>query len=189
MLTIYFRSNYWREVHIGIPQPVPFSHQLHSGQLGMDCRYCHTSVQQSTFANIPATETCMTCHSQVAQNSVSLAPVRESWATGNPVEWNKVNKVPDFVYFNHASHVNKGVGCYTCHGRIDQMAVVWKEHPFYMGWCLDCHRQPEKYLRPRDQVFNMEYVPPANQLQLGAQLVVEYNVNKAQLANCAVCHR
>jgi NAD-dependent SIR2 family protein deacetylase len=169
---------------------VPFSHQLHNSSLGIDCRYCHVSVNQSSFANIPATETCMTCHSQIATNSPRLALVRESYATGQPIEWVKVHKVPDFVYFNHAIHVTKGVGCSNCHGQVNEMPVVWQTQAFYMGWCLDCHRNPEQYVRPRDQVYNMDYVAPANQLELGAQLVREYGIMPAaQLTNCWVCHR
>ena len=191
MLGIYFRSNYFRQVDIAIEQPVPFSHQLHNDVLGIDCRYCHTSVAQSSFANIPAAETCMTCHSQVAINSPKLAPVRESFYTGKPVDWVKVYDLPDFVYFNHSIHVTKGIGCSNCHGQINQMPVVWQNQPLFMGWCLNCHRNPEKYIRPRDQVYNMDYVAPpeAEQLVLGTQLVAEYGVNKAQLTNCFVCHR
>jgi hypothetical protein len=191
IIGVFFRSDYWRQVHIAIEQPVPFSHQIHADQLGLDCRYCHTSVAQSSYANIPPTETCMTCHSQIAANSTLLQPVRDSWATGEPVRWVKVHHLPEFVYFNHSIHVNKGVGCTQCHGQVNQMPVVWKEEALYMGWCLDCHRAPEKYLRPRDEVYNMDYVapPPAEQRALGQQLVQDYNVNVRQLTNCAVCHR
>jgi hypothetical protein len=190
ILSVYFRSNYFRQINVAIEQPVPFSHQLHNSSLGIDCRYCHVSVNQSSFANIPATETCMTCHSQIATNSPRLALVRESYATGQPIEWVKVHKVPDFVYFNHAIHVTKGVGCSNCHGQVNEMPVVWQTQAFYMGWCLNCHRNPEQYVRPRDQVYNMDYVAPANQLELGAQLVREYGIMPAaQLTNCWVCHR
>jgi 3-hydroxymyristoyl/3-hydroxydecanoyl-(acyl carrier protein) dehydratase len=189
VVAVFFRSDYWREVHVAIEQPVAFSHQLHAGQLGIECRYCHTSVAQSSYANIPPTETCMTCHAQVAPYSPLLEPVRTSWETDRPVEWEKVTRVPDFVYFNHSIHVNKGVGCDTCHGQINQMAVVWKEHPMYMGWCLGCHREPERYLRPLDEVYNNDYVFPANQLELGAQLVQEYGIRTDQLENCSICHR
>jgi len=192
ILAVYFRSNYFRQINVAIEQPVPFSHQLHGGSLGMDCRYCHVSVNQSSFANIPATETCMTCHSQIKTNSPKLALVRESYVTGLPIEWVKVHKVPDFVYFNHAIHVNKGVGCSNCHGQVNQMPVVWQTQPLYMGWCLDCHRNPEQYVRPRDEVYNMDYVAPApaEQLVLGRELVEQYGIMPAsQLTNCWVCHR
>jgi hypothetical protein len=187
---VYFRSNYYRQINVAVQQPVPFSHQLHNGVLGVDCRYCHVSVADSAFANIPATETCMSCHSQVATNSPLLEPVRQSYATGEPIAWVKVHDVPDFVYFNHSIHVNKGVGCSTCHGQVNNMPVVWQTQAFYMGWCLNCHRNPEQYLRPRDQVYNMDYTPPANQLEIGANLAREYGVMPPdQLTNCSVCHR
>ncbi|MFV9506334.1 MAG: cytochrome c3 family protein [Oscillochloridaceae bacterium umkhey_bin13] len=190
IIGVYFRSNAYREINIAIEQPVPFSHQLHSSVLGVDCRYCHVSVDQSYFANIPATETCMTCHSQIKTNSPNLAIVRDSYATGDPVLWEKVNRVPDFVYFNHSIHVNKGMGCNECHGQVNQMAVVWQPQAFFMGWCLNCHRNPEQYIRPRDEVYNMDYVHPANQLELGRQLVAEYGIMpEEQLTNCWTCHR
>lgn len=191
ILGVYFRSNYFRQVHIAIQQPVAFSHQIHNDVLGIDCRYCHTSVSKSSFASIPPTETCMTCHSQVAVDSPKLQPVRDSWATGQPVVWTKVHDLPDFVYFNHSIHVNKGVGCTTCHGQINQMTTVWQQQPLYMGWCLNCHRNPEKYLRPREEVYNMNYVAPqgAEQLALGQSLVQQYDIHKSQLTNCAICHR
>lgn len=191
ILSVYFRSNYFRQVNVAIEQPVAFSHQLHNGTLGIDCRYCHVSVDKSYFANIPATETCMSCHSQIKTNSAKLAVVRESYASGEPILWEKVNKVPDFVYFNHSIHVNKGVGCATCHGQINQMPVVWKNQAFYMGWCLNCHRNPQNYVRPREEVYNMDYaITPAEQAVLGPQLVAQYGIaSSAQLTNCWVCHR
>ncbi len=190
ILAVYFRSNYFRQINVAIEQPVAFSHQLHNGVLGIDCRYCHVSVNQSYFANIPATETCMTCHSQIKTFSPKIAPVIQSYATGQPILWNKVHRVPDFVYFNHSIHVNKGVGCSTCHGQVNEMPVVWQQQAMYMGWCLNCHRNPEQYVRPRDEVYNMEYVAPANQAALGRQLVAEYGIMPAdQLTNCWVCHR
>lgn len=190
ILAVYFRSNYFRQINVAIEQPVAFSHQLHNGVLGIDCRYCHVSVNQSYFANIPATETCMTCHSQIKTYSPKIAPVIQSYATGQPILWNKVHRVPDFVYFNHSIHVNKGVGCSTCHGQVNEMPVVWQQQAMFMGWCLNCHRNPEQYVRPRDEVYNMEYVAPANQAALGRQLVAEYGIMPAdQLTNCWVCHR
>jgi hypothetical protein len=132
----------------------------------------------------------MTCHSQIAQNRPSIAPVIESYETGRPIEWIKVHNVPDFVYFNHSIHVNKGIGCTTCHGQINNMPVVWQTQGYFMGWCLDCHRQPEQFIRPRDEVYNPDYVPPADQLAIGRQLVAEYGIMPAeQLTNCYVCHR
>ncbi len=190
ILTVYFRSNYYRQINVAIQQPVPYSHQLHAGTLGIDCRYCHVSVDKSYFANIPATETCMTCHSQIRTGSTKLTVVRDSYATGQPVSWQKVNRVPSFVYFNHSIHINKGVGCSECHGKVTEMPVVWQPQAFFMGFCLNCHRNPENFLRPRDQVFNLNYIHPANQVELGQKLVQEYGVMpKTQLQNCWVCHR
>jgi hypothetical protein len=187
---VYFRSNYFRQVNVAIEQPVAFSHQLHADIVGLECQYCHVSVDKSYFANIPATETCMTCHSQIKTNSPKLEAVRASYADGNPIEWVKVYDLPNFVYFNHSIHVAKGVGCATCHGQVNEMPVVWQQQALYMGWCLDCHRAPEQYLRPREEVYNMEYTAPANQLELGRRLAAEYGVMPPdQLTNCYVCHR
>ncbi len=187
---VYFRSNAYRQINVAIQQPVAYSHQLHIGTLGMDCRYCHVSVNQSYFANIPATETCMTCHSQIKTASTKLTLVRESYATGEPILWEKVNRVPDFVYFNHSIHINKGIGCSECHGQVNEMPVVWQQQAFFMGYCLNCHRNPEQYIRPREEVYNMDYVHPANQLDLGRQLVAEYGIMpEDQLTNCWICHR
>ncbi|MEM6315686.1 MAG: cytochrome c3 family protein [Planctomycetota bacterium] len=140
-------------------QPVPYSHALHVGQLGMDCRYCHTTVDEAGFAAIPSTQTCMNCHTAVKYDSNKLTAVRQSWETGDPIEWTKVHDLADYAYFNHSAHVNKGIGCYSCHGRVDQMgeAGVHQVEPLNMGWCLDCHRQPEKFIRPRPEVTNMDY--------------------------------
>jgi hypothetical protein len=187
---VYFRSNYYRQINVAIQQPVAYSHQLHAGTLGIDCRYCHVSVDKSYFANIPATETCMTCHSQIRTGSTLLTVVRDSYDTGQSIPWQKVNRVPSFVYFNHSIHINKGVGCSECHGKVIDMPVVWQPQAFFMGFCLNCHRNPENFLRPRDQVFNLNYVHPANQVELGKQLVQQYGVMpKEQLQNCWVCHR
>lgn len=187
-LLIYLdRASY--KVGVAIEQPVPYSHQLHVGGLKMQCQYCHTSVEKAASAAIPSTETCMGCHSQIATNSPKLQPIRDSWANNTPVQWVKVHNVPDFVYFNHSIHVAKGVGCSTCHGNIAGAAVVAKQVPMYMSWCLDCHRNPERFLRTKDQIYNTEWVAPANQLEIGTQLVKEYNIQKHQLANCAICHR
>jgi hypothetical protein len=168
-------------------QPVPFSHKHHVSGLGIDCRYCHTSVETSAFAGIPPTKTCMTCHSQIWVDSPMLAPVRESYRTNTSLEWTRIHDLPDFVYFNHSIHVAKGIGCDTCHGPVDQMPLTWKEETLQMGWCLECHRAPEEFVRPREEVFNYDYVPPADQLALGRKLVQEYDIQK--LDNCSVCHR
>jgi hypothetical protein len=175
------------EVNVPRPQPVPFSHKHHAGQLGLDCRYCHTSVEVSSSAGMPPTQTCMACHSQIWTNAAALEPVRSSYRDSTPISWTRVNAVPDFVYFNHSIHVAKGVGCTTCHGPIGEMNITWKANTLYMRWCLDCHTAPEKYLRPRSEVFNPYYQPPANQLELGRKLMKEYNVQK--LTYCYTCHR
>ncbi len=171
-------------------QPVPFSHEHHVRGLGIDCRYCHGGVETSSFAGIPPVKTCMTCHSQIWTNAAMLAPVRDSYRTGRPLEWTRVHDLPDFVYFNHSIHVNKGVGCATCHGRVDRMPLTWQVHTLYMRWCLDCHRNPEKYLRPREEVFNMDYEPPADQVALGRRLAREYALPGVQkMTDCVTCHR
>ena len=183
------RSPYTTDQGVVKDQPVPFSHEHHVGGLGIDCRYCHTSVEQSRFAGMPATKTCMTCHSVIWTNAQLLEPVRQSWAKAEPIPWVRVHNLPDFVYFNHAIHVNKGVGCSTCHGPVDKMPLMYQYASLQMEWCLECHRAPEKYLRPRSEVFNMAYVPPPDQRDLGAKLVENYHVRKEQLTNCSVCHR
>lgn len=181
------RTSYVTNVNVPRDQPVMFTHKHHVSGVGMDCRYCHTSVEVSSSAGIPPTETCMGCHSQIWSEAPILEPVRESWRTGKSIQWNRVHDLPGFVYFNHSIHVTKGMGCATCHGRVDLMPMVWKENTLLMEWCLDCHRAPEKYIRPKDQVFNMEYKPEGDQAALGAKLVAEYKVRK--LTDCSVCHR
>ncbi len=168
-------------------QPVPFSHKHHVGELGIDCRYCHNSVEESSFAGLPPTATCMSCHSQIWLTSPMLEPVRASYRSDQSLEWVRVNALPDFVYFNHSIHVNKGVGCTTCHGPIAEMPLTWRAATLQMNWCLDCHRQPEKYVRPREAVFSADYKPPANQLEMGRKLVEEYRIQK--LTHCSTCHR
>jgi hypothetical protein len=163
---------------------------MHVSVVGLDCRYCHDSVDRSAFANLPPTETCMSCHSQVRTDSALLAPVRESWETGQPVAWNRVNNLADHVYFNHQIHVKKGVGCETCHGRVDTMTTAVKANTFFMAWCLDCHRNPERFVRPLDQVYVMGYQPAEDQATLGARLVEEYHIRPAnELMDCSICHR
>ena len=179
------RSPYVTNQGIAQVQPVPFSHQHHVAGLGIDCRYCHTSVETSNFAGIPPTSTCMNCHSQIWTNAEMLEPVRASFRNNKPLNWVRVHRLPDYVHFNHSIHVAKGVGCATCHGRIDQMNFVYQASPLTMEWCLNCHRNPEKYIRPKEEVFNMAYVAK-NQAELGPRLVKEYRVNK--MTSCSVCH-
>jgi hypothetical protein len=183
------RSSYVTQANVVRPQPVPFSHKHHVSGLGIDCRYCHTAVEQSAFAGIPSTSTCMNCHSQIWTNSPMLEPVRESYRTGRPLRWTRVHNLAEFAYFNHSIHVNKGVGCATCHGPVDQMPLVAQEESLLMEWCLGCHRNPEQYLRPREEVFNMSWTAPANQSELGLELVRKYNVRTEQLTDCSICHR
>ena len=185
------------------PQPAPFSHQHHVTGLGIDCRYCHTSVETSSFAGIPPTKTCMNCHSQIWTNAALLEPVRASYRSGQSLQWTRVNQLPDFVFFNHSIHVTKGVGCNTCHGPIDTMPLTYQAESLQMEWCLGCHRAPQDNLRPRDQVFNMRYQPPSDtnpvmvdgkaytdQPALGAALVKKYGVRGVMdITSCDTCHR
>jgi len=182
-------SPYTTNVSIPLAQPVPFSHEHHVGGLGIDCRYCHTSVENASFAGIPATEICMTCHSQVWRDAPILAPVRDSFVSGRPIAWNRVHQLPDFVYFDHSIHVQKGIGCSTCHGRIDRMPITWKEESLYMRWCLDCHEAPERLVRPQADVFNLRWQPPPDQAQRGRELAATYHINAAPLRDCGRCHR
>jgi hypothetical protein len=181
------RSSYVTQAGVAREQPVPFSHAHHVGGLGVDCRYCHTSVETSATAGLPPTKTCMNCHSQIWSDSPTLEPVRESFRSERSIEWVKVNDLPDFVYFNHSAHVNQGVGCTTCHGRVDRMPLMWQDASLTMEWCLNCHRQPERYLRPREQVFNAAYEPPPDQLALGQSLAKEYGIHTR--TSCSTCHR
>ncbi len=213
---------------VGVPlsQPVPFSHKHHAWELGIDCRYCHTSVEKSAVAGIPGTETCMSCHSQIWTNSPILEPVRKSYETGTPIKWaddtegwNRVNKVPEFVYFNHSIHINRGVNCNQCHGAVQKMTITWKGKTFFMSWCLECHRDPEKFLykdeknpqlSPSEQVFNLylknqmgvelsakerslldgqDYAPTAEEEREGLELVKLRGVAAKQLTDCWICHR
>lgn len=194
-ITILLNTNrlqYTNDVMVAKEQPVPFSHKHHVTGVGIDCRYCHTSVEESSFANIPPVETCMTCHSQIWTESPLLEPIRESFRTGKPVEWVRIHDLPDFVYFNHSVHLSKGVGCQTCHGQVDQMPLMWKVNSLNMEWCLECHRAPEKFVRPKEEVFNMAWKAVdenghSNQATLGARLVKEYDINPS--TDCSTCHR
>ncbi|HMB93659.1 MAG TPA: cytochrome c3 family protein [Rhodothermales bacterium] len=186
LIVWYYFSPEYTDVGYAPEQPVPYSHRLHAGQLGMDCRYCHNWVDVSKHANLPATQTCMNCHSQIRTESLLLLPVRESWATGQPVEWVKVHHLPDYAHFTHAQHVNNGVGCETCHGRIDQMEVVQQVEPLSMGWCLECHRQPELYLRPEDEITTMGYVQPADFIERNLERIRTQAIQPP--TNCSACH-
>ncbi len=190
--------SYGNSVYIPIEQPIQFSHKHHVGDDGIDCRYCHTSVDKGRFANVPPTETCMTCHSQIWSDSPELKPVYDSFKSGKPISWKRVHDMPDFVYFNHAIHVDKGVSCVSCHGRVDKMPLTTKVHTMSMSWCLDCHRHPERYIRPKDKVYDLDWTPsemrdengvPYTQAKLGSELVKKYNIMPAsQLTNCSICH-
>ena len=171
-----------------LAQPVAFSHKHHVGDDGIDCRYCHASVETSAFAGIPPLSTCMTCHSQLYTDQPALAPVVSAFGSGIPLHWKRVHKLPDFVYFNHSIHIAQGVGCASCHGEVDRMPLTWRVAPLTMQWCLDCHRTPEKYLRPRDQVFNLHW-RAKDQLALGRELVGAYHIDKRRLTDCSICHR
>lgn len=182
-----YRSDYVTKVNVDREQPIPFSHKHHVGDDGIDCRYCHSSVETSKFAGIPSTATCMTCHSRIWADSPMLEPVRESYRSGKSIVWTRVHTLPDYVYFDHSIHIYKGIGCSTCHGRVDQMPLTHRVNTLFMEWCLDCHRAPELYVRPRSEVFNMEWMPPGDQSDLGRKLVAEYKIQK--LTDCWTCHR
>jgi hypothetical protein len=187
-VTYYMTPKYTRVGYAPV-QPVPFSHALHAGQLGIDCRYCHSNVERSGHSNVPTAQTCMNCHDQIKANSPLLAVVRKSYETNQPVPWVWIHQTPDYVYFNHAIHINRGVSCVECHGRIDQMDVVHEEKSLAMGFCLDCHRDPAGHLRPRDQVTNLAWQAPspAAQRALGEKFVHDWKVNPPQ--SCTGCHR
>jgi len=187
-ITYYFTPEFTK-VGYEPTQPVPFSHEIHVTQLGMDCRYCHTQVEVSNHSNVPVTQTCMSCHTQVQANSPKLQPVRDSWESGLPVKWVRVHKAPDYVYFNHAIHVNRGVSCVECHGQVNDMPVVYHAESQSMAWCLQCHRNPEESLRPLDEVYNLNWKPAdgLKQASLGEELKEEWHVNPP--VTCAGCHR
>ncbi len=184
----YFTPKYTRVGYQPI-QPVPFSHSTHAGQLGIDCRYCHTGVEKSWFSNIPASSTCMNCHSQVLKDDPRLELVRESAATGKPIAWIQIHRLPGFVYFNHSVHVNRGISCVECHGRIDQMDEVYHAQPLGMAFCLNCHRHPEMKLRPPDKITDLAWRPESEvkQKEFGERAVREWNVESLQ--TCSACHR
>ena len=184
------RSSWATQAGVAREQPVPFSHAHHVGDVGLDCRYCHTTVESSDFANIPPTKTCMNCHSQIWNTSPTLEPVRASFRTDRSIAWTRVHDLPDFAYFNHSIHINKGVGCESCHGRVDRMPLTWQENTLQMEWCLNCHRHPEKYVRPRQFITTMGYQPAGEQEEIGRRLVEEYKIQDARvLTSCSTCHR
>jgi len=181
------RSNYVTRAHEFVEQPVQFSHRHHVKDDGIDCRYCHTSVETSPFAGIPPTKTCMNCHSQIWNQAPILEPIRASFREDKPVRWVRVHDLPDFVYFNHSIHVKKGMGCETCHGRIDDMPLTLQENTLQMEWCINCHRNPANYVRPRAEIYTMGYKPPVPQSVMGPQLVKEYGIRGN--TSCSTCHR
>jgi len=185
----YYGTNKYANVGYQPVQPVRYEHSLHAGQLGLDCRYCHSNVEKSGWVNIPSSQTCMNCHSIVKRDSPLLAPIRASYESGEPVQWVQVHKAPDYVYFNHAVHVNRGVSCYECHGKINEMKVVFQDKSQTMGWCLECHRNPAMRLRPPSEVFNLDWVHPAEdeQLKMGSKFVHDWKVKPPQ--SCSGCHR
>ncbi len=180
-------SYYYTDQNITLPQPVPFSHRHHVGELGLDCLYCHTSAAKSDFAGLPPTHTCMTCHSQLWTQAAMLAPVRQSLEQNKPLRWNRVHNLPDYVFFSHKVHVNNGVGCTTCHGPVDEMALTYKKAPLTMGWCLDCHRNPGPKLRPPDKITAVDYDPKGGPGPHA--LLSKYGIDPKKLTDCSLCHR
>ena len=204
--SLFARSDYATGANNAAAQPVPFSHLHHAGQLGIDCRYCHTTVEEAAFAGVPPTKTCMNCHQQMWTSADLLAPVRDSWKSGengDSLPWERLHNLPDYVYFNHSIHLAKGVGCVSCHGQVDQMHLMYQVNSLLMEWCLDCHRAPEKHLRPRDEVTSMTWKVadakpdpvkggnyPQTQAELGKLLKERYQVrDKAVITSCSMCHR
>lgn len=181
------RSRFVTRVSEPRAQPIPFSHQHHVGDIGIDCRYCHTSVEDSAFAGIPPTSTCMNCHSQLYADSPTLERVRQSYRDDDSLRWNRVHDLPDFVYFDHSIHISKGMACVTCHGPVDRMALAWKENSLKMEWCLDCHRNPEPYVRPREATFLTQWTPPEDDPDWSARLMELYDIKPR--TSCSACHR
>ena len=186
----FARSQYWDVTARTPDQPVAFSHKHHASDLGIDCRYCHTTVETSANAGFPATHVCMTCHSQLWTNAEMLAPVRQSLAENRPIDWHRVARVPDYVYFRHDIHIAKGIACVECHGRIDRMPLTYRAKAFEMKFCLDCHRDPAPHLRPTSEVYNFEWKPPPDHAALGRRLMAEHHIKSpAELTSCGTCHR
>ena len=193
----YFTPKYTRVGYMPT-QPVPFQHSIHVNQLGMDCRYCHSYVEVSEHSNVPNTQTCMNCHGAIQTQNPKLQPVRDSWQTGKPIEWVRIHRVPDYAYYNHAAHVNRGISCVSCHGKVNEMEVVWQDQPQGMAWCLNCHRNPEQFLRPLSEITHLDWKPEDmginpdtgklwTQLEIGTKLKHDWNVQPKQ--TCATCHR
>ena len=183
----YYGSPKYTDVGYRPEQPVPYSHKLHAGDLGLDCRYCHVGVEVSASATVPPTQTCMNCHTLVKADSKKLARVLQSWTSGEPIDWVRIHDLPDYAYFNHSAHINAGVGCISCHGNIAEMEKVTQVEPLSMGWCLDCHREPELHLRPLSEITNMKWIPPENQMALAREIIKEKNINPP--VDCSGCHR
>jgi hypothetical protein len=183
------RSSWHTGQFLALDQPVPFSHEHHVGEVGLDCRYCHQGVETSASAGLPSTQVCMTCHSQIFSDAAMLMPVRQSLASGTPIPWTRVDTLPDFVFFNHAAHVSNGVGCVSCHGRVDQMALTFQQAPLTMQWCLGCHRDPGPNLRPESAEFSMTWQPAGDRQKLAQALLAHYHIDPATLTDCYVCHR
>lgn len=185
----YYYPPHYTRVGYMPKQPVYYSHKIHVDQLGLDCRYCHSYVDQSGHANIPDSQTCMNCHSQVRTTSPALAPIRESYTSGEPVEWVRIHQMPDYVYFNHSVHVNRGISCVECHGQINEMTEVWHDKTLTMGFCLDCHRNPDEFVRPLDKVYDLTWQPENREAFLAQAhaRVVDWNINPPQ--SCSGCHR
>ena len=189
-ILMFARAPYYTRQNVVRDQPIQFSHKHHAGDDGIDCRYCHSGVETSAQAGIPPTKTCMNCHSVLFKDAAYLEPVRESYRTDKSIVWIKVHRLPDFVYFNHSIHVNKGIGCSSCHGQVDQMPLMFQAKQLTMSWCLDCHRNPEKNLRPHDQITNMSWQPPANQAEIGKQMAAQNHLRSTNdLTSCSTCHR
>jgi hypothetical protein len=183
----YYGSPWYTDVGYRPTQPVRYSHKLHAGDLGMDCRYCHYNVEISPVANVPPTQVCMNCHQIIGTDNERLLPVRESWSSGIPIQWVRVHQIPDFAYFDHSAHLNAGVGCASCHGNVANMEVVELKKPLSMGWCLDCHRNPDMHLRPKSELTNMNWIPPADQAKLAEKTRAENKIAPPQ--DCSGCHR
>ena len=192
MLSLYglTRSSWVTGQQLRPTQPVPFSHRHHAGELKIDCRYCHDAVERSARAGMPSTQTCMTCHSQLYTEESVTAPIRQSWVEDKPIRWKRVVELPDFVYFAHNVHVNNGVACTECHGRVDQMPLISQDHHYTMGWCLECHRQPSHRLRPSEAVFEAEWSPASEEKAAVAEhLMKTYKIELSRLTECTSCHR
>ncbi len=187
LLVWYYAAPEYTDVGYRPRQPIPYSHKLHAGDLGMDCRYCHSQIEQSRYANVPSTQTCMNCHAVIGKQSEKLLPLRESLATGVPIQWVRVHDLPDFVYFDHSAHLRAGIGCFSCHGNVANMPVVTQVESLSMGWCLDCHRNPAPHVRPRSEITNMNWVPGPDQPQTAARFLGENGISPGE--DCAVCHR